>query len=242
MEQPMSRNILIMLMFAASLVQAAWRDYEETRDLSLDVGGMDLLRIETGPGSLTVTGVSGMDKIVVKAHIVVPDTDGDRAREIVARDMVLSLEPDSDSAELKSYFDGDGGLFRSSPLIDLEIRLPAGMSLNVEDSSGSIEIENVAGDIEVDDGSGSILLTEVGGNIKIRDGSGSIVAEGAGGDVSIVDGSGSVTVARVAGNVTIEDASGSIDVSEVAGDLIIPEDGSGSVNFADILGRVEQKD
>jgi len=238
----MFRNILMMFMFAASVAQAAWGDYEETRDLSLDADGKRLLRIEAGAGSLEITGMSATGEIAVKAHIVVPGANAEEARAILSDYMVLGLEMDGDAAALTAYFEDNGGIFRNSPKIDLEVSVPDGMSLDVEDGSGSVQIQNVAGEIELDDGSGSIQMTDIGGAIKLKDGSGSISIEGAGQDVTIVDGSGSVTVARVEGSVRIGDGSGSIDVREVAGDLVIPDAGSGSVNFANIRGRVERAD
>ncbi|MEX2122691.1 MAG: DUF4097 family beta strand repeat-containing protein [Woeseia sp.] len=238
----MLQTLLMMIMFAANLVQAAWKDYEETRDLSLDAVGVETLQIEAGAGSLDVTGVPGADRIVVAALIRVPDADADEAREAIADGLVLSLDRDGDRADLRGFFDDNGSLFGSNLTVSLEVRLPDGISLSIQDGSGSVELRDVRGDIELDDRSGSIRMTNVGGNLNVTDGSGSIAIEGAGGEVSIVDGSGSVSVVRVEGSVTIEDGSGSIDVNEVAGDLIIPDDGSGAVNYTSIAGRVDQAD
>ena len=231
----MLQTLIMMIVFAANLVQAAWKDYEETRDLSLDAEGVEALQIEAGAGSLDVTGVAGIGKIEVAALIRVPEADADEARKIIGDSLILRLDRDGGRAELKGYFEDAGGFFGESPTVNLEVRLPEGLSLDMQDSSGSIELRNVKGDIELDDGSGSIRLTDVGGNLVVQDDSGSIVINGAGGEVSVVDGSGSVSVVRV-------DGSGSIDVSEVAGDLSIPEAGSGSVDYSSIAGRVEQAD
>jgi hypothetical protein len=234
------RNILILTMFAASFVHAAWTDYEEARDLALDAEGIGVLKIEAGAGSLEISGVPGGNRIVVSAIVQVPDADADEAKELMDDHMVLSLVRKGDEAELKSYFESRGSLFGDSPGIRLAVQLPEGMSLDIEDSSGSIQIGNVAGDIRLDDGSGSIKMTNVGGNLTIEDGSGSLSISDAGGDVSIVDGSGSISLRGIAGSVSIDDGSGSIDVIGVAGDVTIPEAGSGSVNVREVEGQVEQ--
>ena len=238
----MLQTLIMMIMFAANLVQAAWKDYEETRDLSLDAEGVEALQIEAGAGSLDVTGVAGGERIEVAALIRVPQADAEEARELIGDSLILGLDRDGGRAELKGYFEDAGGFFGSSPTVNLEVRLPEGLSLGMQDSSGSIAVRNVKGDIALDDGSGSIQLTDVGGNLVVQDGSGSIVIKGAGGEVSVVDGSGTVSVMRVDGSVTIDDGSGSIDVSEVAGDLSIPDAGSGSVDYSSIGGRVQQAD
>ena len=236
------RNILIMLMFAASLAHAAWSDHEEARDLSLDATGLDTLRVEAGAGSLEINGVHGTERIVVVAIITVPGADADEAATLMEEEMVLSLERRGDRAELKSYFESGRHRFGDSPGIRLEVRVPARMSLDVEDGSGSIRIRDVAGDVVLDDGSGSVNLAGIGGSIRMQDGSGSVDISGAGGDVDVVDGSGSIRLRRVTGSAKIEDGSGSIDVAEVSGDVFIPESGSGSVNVREVQGRVIRED
>ena len=42
------RAIIILAMFAVSLANAAWNDYEEVRELELASDGIDLLEIDAG--------------------------------------------------------------------------------------------------------------------------------------------------------------------------------------------------
>lgn len=238
----MLQTLLMLIMFAANLVHAAWTDYEEKRDLSLNAEGVETLQVEAGAGGLDVTGVPGTTRIVAAALIRVPDADADKAQRIVRENLVLSLDRDGRNAQLKAYFENSGRLFRESPSVSLEVRVPEGIALDIEDRSGPVDVRNVRGDIELDDGSGSIRMTDVGGRLRLTDGSGSIVVKGAGGDIEIVDGSGSIVVARVQGSLTIEDGSGSIDVSDVSRDLFIVEDGSGAMDYSGIAGRVETAD
>lgn len=236
------RNILIMIMFAASLADAARANYEEVRDLTLAAQSIDGLHIEAGAGSLTIAGVTDSDRIVVKAVITVPHSNADKASDTIRKHMTLSLEKKDGSAELRSFFDSGFSLFGDSPSIHLEVFVPKRMALEIKDGSGSVEIRDVSGDIDLDDGSGSIKVIDAGGGVKVKDGSGSLVIDGAGGDVAIVDGSGSISLKRVAGSAVIKDGSGSIEVAEVGGDLTIPEAGSGSVDVRDVHGRFETAD
>ncbi len=233
------RGSLLLIMLTATLAHAAWNGYVEVRDLRLDASGLDELAIDAGAGSLAVVGDAVLDEIVVTATINVPDAGEEEAREIIDSDMVLTLERSGDSAVLNSYFESSGRRVGDAPTIGLEVRVPERIGLAVDDGSGSIKIENVRGAVNVDDGSGSISMTGVG-DVTIDDGSGSITVEQAHNDVRIVDGSGSITVRAVAGSVYLDDGSGGIDVSDVARDLIIEEDGSGSVRVAGVQGRVEQ--
>ena len=235
------RTFLILGMFTASLAHAAWRDYEETRELTLDAGGIDTVVIEAGAGSLEVRGITDAKAISVTALIQVPEKD-EKAQKVIESALVLTLERDGDNAVLKGYFDSSGWSWGDSPSIRLEVEVPGRVGLEIDDGAGSIKILDVSGNIEIEDGSGSLQMSNVGGDVQIEDGSGSVSAEGVGGDFSITDGSGSITVKDVRGSVIVDDGSGSINVTDVAADLIIKEDGSGSLNFARIAGQVEKED
>ena len=78
------RSLLIMAMLTASLAHATYRDYTEVRDLQLDAADIKHLTIDAGAGPISVQGVRGSDKILVKATITVADTDADDAREAYA--------------------------------------------------------------------------------------------------------------------------------------------------------------
>lgn len=236
------RGIVILSLLTASLVYGAANDYVEVRDMRLPAEGLTALKVDAGAGSLEVIGVADANEVVVTARIVVAAKDDAAARRIIASDMVLSLENEGELAVLASHFESSLWSWHDSPTIDLEISVPERFMLMVDDGSGPIKINDVRGDITIDDGSGSISLMDVGGSIRIVDGSGSIRVTEVGDSVSIVDGSGSITVSGVGGSVFIDDGSGSIDVSDVAQDFIVKDDGSGSIKFAGIQGRVETPD
>jgi hypothetical protein len=231
------RSFIVMAMFATSLAQADWSNYEEVRELDVDAAGASSFFIDAGAGSMTVKGGSSADSIKVTATIQVETGDDEKAQKIIAEDLTLSLDRNGDRVILKSFFD-NGGWGDIGGSVRLEVEMPAGIALRVDDGSGSMIIEDIEADVEIDDGSGSLKVYNVGA-LEIDDGSGSIVIEGATGDVTIVDGSGSITIEKVGGSVRIDDGSGSINVSDVEKDLIIEEDGSGGLSVSDVRGNVE---
>ena len=233
------RSFIVMAMFLASFAASAASDYTESRDLAIDAGDLDLLFINAGAGSIDVEGVDGIDRIEVKATIIIPDTDADDALKFIEKKLELSLEGDDGRAVLKSWFEQGFWGFGPSGRIDLEIRAPATLAISIDDGSGSIDVRNFVSDVRIDDGSGSIDVHVVGA-LDIDDGSGSIDVTSVAGDVTINDGSGGITLDKVGGSVTIDDGSGSIRVTDVAKDLIIIDAGSGSVSFSDVRGTVEQ--
>lgn len=233
----MMRALATLILLATGISTAAAADYEEVRDLSLNAEGIRALRIDAGAGSLSVTGVGGSSTIIVEAIVRVPEDNAEKARKIIESDLVLSLARDGERAVLEARFDQGRWFSGNSGTIQLEVKVPDTLALDIEDGSGSISVLNVRGDIALEDGSGSIDLRQVGGRVTIDDGSGSISAEQVGGDITITDGSGSLKVAEVEGSVIIDDGSGSISVSGVTGDLEILEAGSGSLDISDVQGR-----
>ena len=236
----MSRLIVAVGLVTVPL-GTVWGDYAEVRELSLPAAHLSLLDIDAGAGSLTVVGEAGRADVVVEATISVSGNE-DAARRTVESDMELSLEQRGDRAELTSRFESRFFRWRSQPRIDLEVIVPEGFALTIEDGSGSMVVRQVLGDVHIEDGSGSLSLRDTGGRITINDGSGSIEIDQAGGDVSIVDGSGSIDVHGVRGSVTVDDGSGGIDVSDVSQDVIVASDGSGGVHTARVAGNVIRED
>lgn len=235
------RGFIVMAMFVASLASAAYNDFEETRELNLDAKGIEELSIEAGAGSMDVVGVAGLDTIEVIATIVVPDADAEEAARIIQKKMRLDLDKNGAVAKLDAWFDHGIFGFGSDAYIVLDVKVPTGMAVIIDDGSGSIDVIGTEGDLTIDDGSGSIEIESVA-NVNIDDGSGSVDIRDAAGNVSIVDGSGSITVRGVTGSVTIDDGSGGIRVTDVENDLIITDDGSGGLSFENVRGKVEQQE
>lgn len=233
------RTILILSVLAASLVYADRGYVREERNLELDALNINAIEVESRAGSLKITGHSGNSRISVVAIAQIPDDDEDKMEKMIADNLVFSLEKHGDKAVLKGYFEKSIWDWNESPSVRLEVSIPGHLALNVLDSSGSIVVSDVSGNIVIDDSSGSIKMEDVGGQVDITDSSGSINVAGVGESISIEDGSGSINIQDVGGSVTIDDGSGSILVKNVEHDLIILSDGSGSVSYANIQGRVE---
>ena len=234
------RSLVVMAMFASSLTFAAWNGYTETRDLELPVSGIEILEIDAGAGSIRVNGASDADNILVKATIRVDDDD-DGAQKHIAKNLVLKLEKKRNKALLDAYFENGTWTFHDSAQVDLEVSIPHGLALFVDDGSGAIDIEDVRGAVEIDDGSGPMDIKGAA-SVVVDDGSGPITIANVSGDVEVEDGSGNIHIRAVGGTVVIDDGSGSIDVEDVEQDLDIVDAGSGGVRIADIRGLVSQDD
>jgi len=208
-----------------------------TEKKSFPAAGLTMARLATGAGSLRIAGTPGASAIEVMAEYRGSNTSPGGAERIL-ENLKLTMEVRGDTFYLRSEQVSDWA-WNASGRIDLVLTLPPEIGLDVDDGSGSIEISDMAGRVRVEDGSGGIDLERIQGDVSVRDGSGSISIRGADRNVEIEDGSGDIHVRDVGGDVRIEDSSGSIDVEQVRGDFIVPHDGSGSIRFSGIDGRVD---
>ena len=229
-------------------------DQSASRNVSSVASGISRVVIIGRAGYLHIEGHSGASEIRAEGTACAPDSSS-------LRDTKLVLTRNGSELRIEAQMpDHDfGGWFSSSPSLDFTVALPAGVAIDVKDSSGELTIRNV-GDANVDDSSGGIEIRGVRGNLTLRDSSGDIEIEDVTGDVRIPqDGSGGIDITHVGGSVTIDDdgsgsidirdvkhnvrigsdGSGSIDVVGVGGDFTVGSKGSGSVSYDRVAGRVD---
>ncbi|MBN2198870.1 MAG: hypothetical protein JW747_03380 [Candidatus Aminicenantes bacterium] len=227
--------VLIALLFLSTF---AFSD-EITRTLKLPAEGIQKLSVEAGAGSLEILGVEGLSGIEVEAEIYVRGIRERRLDDFLKDHLRLSLEKDGSRAVLKAYIEFRGiSFFGGESSVDLKVRLPRTMALDIDDGSGWMTVEEIRSDVRIDDGSGELSVRNIDGNLVIDDGSGDIEIRGVTGDVRIDDGSGSIRVVRVGGTVTVDDGSGSIVIDDVDRDVVLESTGSGSVRTNNVRGRV----
>lgn len=222
----------VVLLGSAALASAADDECEfsEPRQAVLEVGDATELRIDASAGFLRVIGSDDLGQVIVDGTACAA-----RARDLEG----IRLETGRRGAHLLVEVDlpdVDWSWNRYARL-DLTVRVPSTLALDIEDGSGEIEIRG-AGRTRIDDGSGGIDVRDLHGDLTIEDGSGEIDVENVRGRVTVTeDGSGSITIVGVVGDVHIdEDGSGSISIRDVTGSVRIREDGSGSIRVADVSG------
>jgi DUF4097 and DUF4098 domain-containing protein YvlB len=213
--------------------------YQTEKSLKLPAEGIRLLLVEAGAGSLKIEGVEGLTSIEVTAEIYVRGISDRRIDDFLSDHLRLSLEKNGEEAVLKGYFQSSGfHLFSGESSVDLTVRVPRAVDLDVDDGSGWLTVDNLRGEVTINDGSGELTVANIEGNLRIDDGSGEIEARNVTGDVRIDDGSGSMTIIGVGGTVTVDDGSGGISIEDVAKDVVLESTGSGSVETNNVRGRI----
>lgn len=235
----MKRRIFILLIFLACATVGY--SYQTTKTLSLPAQGISDLKIDCGAGFLKVEGSESLDKIEVEAEIILQGRSERRAEDYIRKNIKLDLKKQENSAVLVSHINQRPWMFSfRSQVINLTVHVPSDIDLNIKDGSGSISVTDINGRLEVDDGSGEIRINSIGGSLRVEDGSGALDVQDISGDVWIDDGSGSIKVRQIGQNVTVSDGSGSILIDGVGGDVVIRDDGSGSLRIQNVKGKVHK--
>jgi len=218
-------------------------DCRYSRDINFDVALQDLerLTIDVGAGELNVTGASQSDMISVRAVAcadsqsklddldITQDRRGDRLD-------ITSETGDSD-------WDSVTWFGSTYAYIDVNIAIPAGLVIDIDDGSGDLSVMDVSGDFSIDDGSGGIEIARVTGDVRINDGSGDVRVEEVTGSVRLEDGSGDLELSNISADVhVLGDGSGDIRVATVGGNVTVDDDGSGDIRVRDVMGSFETGD
>lgn len=247
---------VLILIFTAPL--QAWQcEYDKRIDQVLDVSGSSILDVAAAAGDLRISGDPGTSEVKIRGKVCVSEeswldevsietSTGDRAT-------ISVVIPDTDGWTIWG---------NRYAYVDLELVVPDGLNLDIQDSSGDMEIEKVAA-VKVKDSSGDIRITDASGPVVIRDSSGDIRVQDLAGDFTVVsdssgeiwgrdirgnavvesDSSGDILFSRVGKNVVVErDSSGDIDVDTVEGDFTVQRDGSGGIHSKDVKGKVDVPD
>ncbi len=229
-------RIVTLALAVASAGCSSWAlgDCAQTgsRDLDLDAAGLRVLAISARAGDLEVRGEPGLDRVIASGKACAADEETLAKIRLVERRDGDRLEIAAELPEVES-----GWGWASSPTLDLVIRVPSRLALDVVDSSGDTSISDVSV-TTVQDSSGDLRIARIAGTLDVSDSSGSIDIRDVAGDVRIPsDSSGDIAIENVEGNVLIdEDSSGSIVIRQVRGDAEVKIDSSGDIEFAMIGG------
>jgi hypothetical protein len=210
--------------------------FSAKRDLDLPAAGVSQLGLQTQAGDLRIVGVAGLATIELRGKACAASAEQLEKLQLQHRGGGERLEVSTTAPD-----DKDMKLFGSNyAYINLEVRLPQALALELMDSSGDIEITD-AGAIALTDSSGDIKIRDPRGDVRIRDTSGDIEIDEAQGNVVVAtDSSGDISIDGARRDVTVEDdSSGDIEIKKISGTARVGRDSSGDIRFRGIGGDAE---
>lgn len=133
--------------------------------------------MDAGAGRLVIEGRGGVSEVRVTAVLCAS-----------SQERLEGLSAALDGDRLTTDYPGADGRWgrRGYATIHLEVEVPLGTGVDVEDQSGSATISGV-GRLRIEDGSGSVTVRGVEA-VAVEDGSGSLTIEDVDGDVHVEDG------------------------------------------------------
>lgn len=230
----MLRTVLSVSIALLPLTAAAAHcAFQAERSLDVDARALTVLKLDTGAGDLVVDGVAGLDRIELRGKACASDEKALAATQ-------FSAQREGNVAVAATNIPAShGGLFGGSQAyMDVHVRMPAAMKLELRDSSGDLEVSGVRGGLGLQDSSGDITLRDLAGDVRIADTSGDIEVDGVEGNVVVdADSSGDIEIEKVSGDALVhEDSSGDITFEHVGGSAGVDRDSSGGIAFEDIGG------
>lgn len=228
----MKPYLVLLAGLVAGSAQAWDCKFEKDIDVTLDLSGNEHLTVQAQAGDLSVTGRKGISEARISGKVCSSNeywleqsgilTEGGEKAKITAD---LPQEDTGWSLTGNHYI-----------YMDLEIEVPAGIPLDIRDSSGDIVVEDTAA-VSIKDSSGDIEVGRVSGPVVLQDSSGDIELRDIAGDVSVVqDSSGDIYGNHIEGSVLVErDSSGEIRFKQVENDFIVERDSSGDI-VAETIG------
>lgn len=218
----MKRTVLVCLLLAF-LASFVFADDVIKRDFEVSRGKDLVLETEIG-GNIYIKG-SDEDKIKIKAEVYDIDDDD------------YDIDFDLASAGLTIVVDKKGSWRRRrSGEIDFTIIVPDEFNIEIETAAGSVNIEDIKGNVSGETAGGSLDFCCIEGDVDFQTMGGSIDARKITGYLDLNTMGGSITVLDSKVNGEVKTMGGSIRIEDVDGDL----DGStmgGSVTYRNVTGR-----
>ena len=207
---------------------------ERTAEESTD--GIERLEIRAGAGELRVEGEDGLRSVYVSGSACArTEAQLERVQLRLVREgntLVLAALPEAQGFSLRNWFGSNPSK------LDVAVRLPAGLAVDIEDASGSTRVANVGATV-IDNRSGDLEIENARGSLEVRDGSGQVTVRNVQGTVRISDGAGDFSIAKVVGDVIVlDDGSGSMEIVDVQGNVTIGRNGAGDILVERITGSV----
>jgi DUF4097 and DUF4098 domain-containing protein YvlB len=259
---------LLVASFPAGYADAAPAQEQREVRRTFSGGGGTTVDVENLAGTITVEGIAGGDIEILATIHAVGGRQADAQTLLGLLDVAfdqtgsrIEVRADYPVERFDTYrYPGSGrGRFNTNPTYqreritvtsrddddavtlyaDFVLRLPPGVSVDVENSVGDVTAGGTRGDIRAETGSGNVIVRTIVGTVEADTGSGNVEVEEVDGDVLADTGSGNVVVRNVRGNIDADTGSGNVTVTDVEGRSILAGTGSGDITFERVSGDLD---
>lgn len=217
---------IVGLLWLAALLPgaAAAKDFDER--VPAESGGS--LRVDLEGGAVVVES-HGESQVRVQAL----------AAGLGARSLDFELSSHDDEVTLRG---GDGGWLSGllgGPHVRVLVRVPREFSVDVRTAGGSVELEDLEGEVRARTSGGRIDLRRIRGDVDAETSGGGIDAEEIEGELRVRTSGGAIRISEVEGAVEARTSGGPIEVLEAAEEVNARTSGGGiRVRFSQVPAGV----
>lgn len=229
---------LVSLLLALTAVPAAWALTTSTnRTLTVQSGGRLVIDADRGSINVATADTTALSVTVDRELKRVSD---DKAREVFEAHE-LTFEQDGNTVTVKARLPKSDQLWNrktSGLSVKYTVTVPRKFDLKLGTAGGTIDVEDITGQLKLETAGGSIRTGQVDGSVKADTAGGSIEVAGATGAVAADTAGGSIKLGKMAGPVKADTAGGSIRIASAASPVHAATSG-GSIEINDAATPVK---
>ena len=245
------RSLLFLVFLMPALAVANDCAFTAQRDFDVAAAGLKTVAFALGSTDVRVEGVPGLAKVEVRGRACASE-------QAWLADLTVDQQRGGDRLTVtpREQRNGSGSWPHVSyAYIDLRVRVPASLAVDIQSGSGDADVRDVAA-LDFSGSSGDLQVAHIAGPLAVKVSSGDVTGEDVGGidvrgtssgDINLRDvrgdarveraGSGDLSFDVVSGMVVIGSVgSGDVSVNRVGRDVTVDSIGSGDVNVSDVGG------
>ncbi len=230
----MNRFLLLLTPLVATLACA----HASSRGASLTTlsAPVQRVRVTTSSGEIRVAGKDRHD-VQLSMGIVARAPTEKRAREMVAQ--IAAAPPIDHQGE--TWAVGDLGKYGFGPFenarIDFNLEVPRSVSVELESSSGGVQVSGIAGPVKASASSGEVRVSGIERKVEVETSSGEVTLIDLGGDLQASTSSGDLKISSALGQRSrweLDHSSGDVQ-------LALPKASSFALRVSTSSGSIETK-
>jgi hypothetical protein len=207
----------LMLMGFYSAESAGREKYEEKFERTVKLAKGGHVSLDNISGSIEVKSWN-------KAEVKIDALKTSRASSLSqakenAAEVKIVVKKEGNTLRIKTEYPKRRGSRRrrSSVSVHYKLWVPSKASVRIDSISGSVEMENIGGEVKVDVTSGSVTINKAAKGVDCDIISGNLKLQDIEGDAYLKTVSGKIKVERIKGSIEAETTSGGIEMRKVTG-------------------------
>jgi hypothetical protein len=206
---------------------------------SLATDAIKMVEVKTSGGSISVSGVNPSEARV-EVYVTPSNNKTLTKAEIEQRikekyELVVSVENNKLTARAKSKINISD--WSNALSFSFKVFVPSSVSTDLGTSGGSINLNNLSGNLDFSTCGGSLNVEIVSGKVDGKTSGGSIHVANSKNDIELTTSGGSIDAINCDGNLRLSTSGGSLNLHDLKGTIKATTSG-GSVKGSDISGEL----